>query len=334
MDRMDRKRFMAVLSDCLKKHRGAIAAFIITAAICYVIFLLYSMPMEPFYYSLVVVMVVGLFFFGASLIRNIKRAKERDQLKKGFVLGDELPSIHSLSEADYQEVVLALKKEIIEVQDEFERDRHRTDEYLTTWVHQIKTPIAVLKMMMAEEDTDEHRAISSELFRIEQYVDMALQYIRLECDDNDLLIREYSLDEMIRATIRKFAPQFIMKKLAINYEGTKKMIVTDRKWFTCILDQLVSNAIKYTPSGSISIYVREDASLCIEDTGIGIALEDIPRIFQKGYTGVNGRLEERASGLGLYLAQKTADKLNLNISVESVPGEGSRFVIRNGEKTS
>ena len=174
--------------------------------------------------------------------------------------------------------------------------------------------------------------MGAELFRMEQYVDMVLQYLRLSSGENDLVIREYRLDELIREAVRKYAAQFVLKKLRLTYIPTEISVVTDRKWFGCILEQLLSNAIKYTPAGgSIDICVEEDA-LHISDTGIGIAPEDLPRIFEKGYTGENGRLERTSSGLGLYLAGKAADMLHIPIRVESTVGRGTAFTLHLRQK--
>ena len=175
-------------------------------------------------------------------------------------------------------------------------------------------------------DSPENRLLLAELLRIEQYADMALQYIRLSGETNDLVLREYSLDELIRESVRKFAPLFLEKKLRLDFAPTEKTLITDKKWFGCILDQLISNAVKYTPSGTVSIGIG-DGFLCISDTGIGIAPEDMPRIFERGYTGLNGRVGQKSSGLGLYLAKKAADMLALPLKAESETGEGSRFML-------
>ena len=219
----------------------------------------------------------------------------------------------------------ALTDEINRLQTEFSAKKQADDDYYTAWVHQIKTPIAAMKLMLSE-DTEEHKALSAELFRVEQYVGMVLDYIRLESDSNDLVIREYPLDELIREPLRKFAPQFIRRRLKLTYEPTDKTVVTDKKWFIFILEQLISNAVKYTPEGEIKISV-EDNIVKISDTGIGIAPEDIPRIFEKGYTGKNGRLGEKSSGLGLFLTKKAADLLAVQISVKSSVGSGSEFSV-------
>ena len=184
--------------------------------------------------------------------------------------------------------------------------------------------------LLLSQNAEENKELSAELFRIEQYVEMVLSYIRLKSDSNDLVIKEYSLDELIRETIRKFAPQFIAKRL--NYEPTNKTAVTDKKWLMFIFEQLISNAVKYTPEGEITISV-EGNTVKISDTGIGIAPEDIPIIFEKGYTGANGRLGQKSSGLGLFLSKKAASLISADISVQSIPGSGTEFsVILPGQK--
>lgn len=235
-------------------------------------------------------------------------------------------------EEDYQEMIKILGKKVDELNNEFENERQDMLDYYTIWVHKIKTPIAVMRFMIGNEDTEENRALSAELFRIEQYVEMVLQYIRLGSETNDLVISEYKLDDLIRDSIRKYAQQFIYRKIKLCYEPTNIKVVTDRKWFSCILEQILSNAIKYTPQGMVTIGVNEDGVLRIADTGIGIAAEDLPRIFEKGYTGINGRLGQKSSGLGLYLCKKAADKLAITIEVESEPGNGSVFVLKFRQK--
>ena len=205
------------------------------------------------------------------------------------------------------------------------RERLRLREAILTGVHQIKTPMAVMKLYLGAE-SPEHRAMGAELFRMEQYVDMVLQYLRLDGGENDLVITRCDLDELIREAVRRYGPQFVLRKLSLHYEPTERTVVTDRKWFVCILEQLLSNAIKYTPEGCITIRLEGDC-LRISDTGIGIAPEDLPRIFEKGYTGENGRLERTSSGLGLYLAGKAAALLHIPITVDSRPGQGTTFTL-------
>lgn len=208
-----------------------------------------------------------------------------------------------------------------------EKWRQDNSDYYTTWVHQIKTPIAAMKLMLQQEDSEESLNLQSELFKIEEYVNMALVYVRLDDDSSDFVIKQYNLDEIIRKTIRKYASQFILKNISLRYDGTDKRVITDEKWLAMLLDQIISNSIKYTPSGMVEIVVLGD-SIFIKDTGIGIASEDIPRIFDKGYTGYNGRNSNKSTGLGLYLAKNIAEKIGCKIEVKSQIGDGSVFEIQ------
>ena len=228
-------------------------------------------------------------------------------------------------EEDYQKMITALGGRIETLTLETDAARQDMLDYYTAWVHQIKTPIAVMRLKLAD-DTPEHHALNLELSRIEQYVDMVLQYIRIGSGTNDLVIREYELDELIRETVRKLAPQFVENRIGLQFEPTGERIVTDQKWFSCILEQLLTNAVKYTPAGTVTIRM-EDGLLTIADTGIGIAPEDLPRIFEKGYTGANGRIGQKSSGLGLYLAKKAADLLSVRIDARSIVGKGSSFTL-------
>lgn len=323
---------MKVFKDVLKKNRLALILFFIFAAVSLTVFLLYDIILEPFIYSAVIALFFLCVFILADFLKESKMRREREHSLQSILFDwKDLPEPQSLSEQDYQEMIALLGGKIDELTENFTENEQDRIDYYTSWVHQIKTPIAVMKFKLSD-DTPENRALSAELFRIEQYVEMVLQYIRLDSDSNDLVIREYSLDEIIRESLHKFAPQFIEKKLRLEYSPAVRTVVTDRKWFSCILDQLLSNAVKYTPSGTVSVSAQDDI-LTVSDTGIGIAAEDLPRIFEKGYTGCNGRTGRKSSGLGLYLAKKAADMLALDITAKSVVGEGSTFSIKAaGEK--
>ena len=165
------------------------------------------------------------------------------------------------------------------------------------------------------------------LFKIEQYVEMVLSYIRLDNSENDFVIKEYNLDDIVRQAIRKYAPLFIRKKISLDFQNTNYKVLTDEKWLVFVIEQLLSNAIKYTNKGKISIYPLENKKMVIEDNGIGISPEDIPRIFDKGFTGYNGRADKKATGLGLYLCKNILDKLSHKISIESEIGVGTKVIL-------
>ena len=207
------------------------------------------------------------------------------------------------------------------------RQQSEMKDYYAKWVHQIKTPIAAMRMILQEEDTQTNLDLRAELFRVEQYVEMVLSYIRLESSESDFVFRTCRLDDVIRQAIHKYASQFIRKKLRLVYEPTDVEVLTDEKWLLFILEQLLSNAVKYTQTGTITIEVSDDKRLMVRDTGIGIAAEDLPRIFEKGFTGYNGRNDKKATGLGLNLCRKTADKLGIRIAAESEAGKGSCFTL-------
>ncbi len=228
----------------------------------------------------------------------------------------------------YREMVRQLLLEQRRWQD-IMRIRHQdTVDYYTTWVHQIKTPIAAMGLVLQQEDTEDSRRLSEELQRIEQYVDMVLTYLRLGSRETDYVFAQVDLDKLLRGCIRKYAGQFIRRHLALDYQNINCQVLTDEKWLAFVVEQVLSNALKYTREGSVSIYLESPCTLCIRDTGIGIAPEDLPRIFEKGYTGYNGRSEKKATGLGLYLCRQICDRLKSTIAAESVPGEGT--VIRIG----
>lgn len=219
-------------------------------------------------------------------------------------------------------------KRILEISETSRQtERKESLDYYTTWVHQIKTPISTMKMILESEDTDEHRELLAELFRIEQYVEMVLSYLRLGSEHSDYVFKECDLDKIIKQAIHRYAPQFVRRKIRLDYKPTTVKVLTDEKWLLFIIEQILSNSIKYTPQGYVSITVTPYKILKIADTGIGIAAEDVPRIFEKGFTGYNGRSDKKSTGLGLYLCKKAADRLSYKISVESTPGVGTTISI-------
>lgn len=315
-----------IVKEVLRKNRGALLIFLGMTAVGAAVFALYGVRPEPLVYAAVLALFLLAGMLLVDTLREKRRSAERARAMTA-ILSEwrTLPEAGSLAEEDYQKMIDVLGQRLEDQRTEADAERQDMLDYYTAWVHQIKTPIAVMRLRLSG-DMPEHHALSVELSRIEQYVDMALQYIRIGSETNDLVIREVSLDELIREAVRRQAPQFVEKRLRLCYEPTGATVVTDGKWFSCILDQLLSNAVKYTPSGTVTISWR-DGRLTVADTGIGIAPEDLPRIFEKGYTGQNGRLGQKSSGLGLYLAKRAADLLSIPLSAESTVGVGSAFTL-------
>ena len=192
------------------------------------------------------------------------------------------------------------------------------------WAHQIKTPISAARLLLQNEATALSRALYSELMRISQYVDMAMTYGRLDSETTDYVFRTLPLDGLIKGVLRSFSHEFIARRLALDYSGAEGTVVTDEKWFSFVVGQIISNALKYTRTGGIKIFMR-GSTLCIADTGIGIDSADLPRIFEKGYTGINGRREGSSTGIGLYLCRRVCDNLGIGISAVSEPERGTEI---------
>lgn len=326
---------MKFFRNFLRDRVYAIIWGITAIIVCGVVFWLYGIQSEALLYSVLLCTVMGLAVLTVEYIHELRRHLARlRSIRTASYEHNDLRDEYGVAASDYADLVQALWERIEKLEEQQFTERRETKDYYTTWVHQIKTPLSVMQMLVKSEDSEQNRALAAELFRTEQYVDMALGYIRLGTDASDLAVRECDLDELIRASVRRFAPQFIAKKLTFSYEPNKVKVVTDDKWFTFLLEQLLSNAIKYTYEGGVTITLTDDAKVIVRDTGIGIAPEDVPRIFEKGFTGFNGRLtgEEdgnggRATGLGLYLCRKIAHKLNVGLSVESEIGKGSAFTV-------
>ena len=203
------------------------------------------------------------------------------------------------------------------------------EDFFALWAHQIKTPIAALTVLLQEEDLD-IAASRQELLKIEGYVEMALGYTRYENMGNDLVLESQPLDQLVKNVVKKYSTMFIYKHLSVRLDHLEYHVLTDEKWFSFVLEQILSNALKYTMQGGIHIYGEEDSDgLCviIEDTGIGIRKEDLPRVFEKGFTGYNGRVDQKASGLGLYLCKGICTKLGHRLSIESELEKGTRVMI-------
>ena len=317
---------MKTVKEALRKNRNALLVFAVTAAVHLAVFRLYDIWEEPLFYAAALSFTALIVLLAADLVGVRRSAAARRRVLSSIETEwRSLPEPESLAESDYGRMIALLGEAVERLTVKAGEERQETLDYYTAWVHQIKTPIAVMKLKLSP-DLPEHRALLAELGRVEQYAEMALQFIRLSGSVNDLVIREYPLDGAIKGSIRKFSVQFVEKRLTLRYVPTKETAVTDGKWLSVILDQLISNAVKYTPAGEVSVSVQNGV-ITVADTGVGIAPEDLPRIFEKGYTGLNGRTGQASSGLGLYLAKKAADLICASLRVESEPGKGSAFTL-------
>ena len=254
-----------------------------------------------------------------------RRSRRRlDQLHlRTELLPRELPEPLDGLGRDYDAIIRALTQENERLKTESIRQQEEQKEYYTLWVHQIKTPISAMRLLLDKDNEEDARLLKQELFKVDQYADLALKFVKLGDIANDLIIERCDLGEIARAAVKKYSLLFIYSKLTAKIEPLQKDIPCDRMWLEFILCQLLSNSIKYTHSGGVRIYMEQNA-LVVEDTGIGIRKEDLPRIFDKGYTGYNGRMDTRASGIGLYLVKRAATALGIRVQVVSELGKGTR----------
>ena len=205
-------------------------------------------------------------------------------------------------------------------------------DYYTLWAHQIKTPIAASSLLVGEiEDKKVKNQLEQELFKIESYVNIVLQYLRLESFHEDLVLKKENAEDLVKEIVKKYAIFFIQKGLSLSLHDLDRTIITDKKWFVVILEQVLLNSLKYTSQGGIEIYFQED-TLYIKDSGLGIQDADLLRVFERGFSGYNGRLTQQSSGLGLYLSKKIADELGHQISIASQVGQGTTVMISFSEK--
>lgn len=310
----------------LRERRRVALAFVLFSLIFLFTFWLYHLPLGAVVYPALLCGLAGLCF----LAQDYRAACQRHRLlallaatPSSALLGD-LPMPSTQLEADYQQLAALLRREYEELSSASCARYADMVDYYTVWAHQIKTPIASMRLHLQAEDTPLSRQLTADLFRIEQYVEMVLMFLRLDSDSTDYLFQSCDLDKLVRACVKKFAGEFIRRKIRLDYQPLAASAVTDEKWLAFVVEQVLSNALKYThEGGGISITLEAPLTLCIRDTGIGIAPEDLPRIFDKGYTGWNGRADKQASGIGLYLCRRVCDALGHTIAAASEPGAGT-----------
>lgn len=290
--------------------------------------LLMNVPAKALLYPVLLCLFLGLLVLVTDCAIAKSRKNERANLDKiTLSVIDSMPEAHGEEVRDYQNAIRRLGNEYRNYVSESERKYENMMDYYTVWAHQIKTPISSMKLAFQGEDSTLSRRLSVDLFRIEQYVDMVLVYLRLDSEYTDYVFKECNMDEVIKNSVKKFASEFIGRKLSLEYEPEDVTVVSDSKWLGFVIGQIISNSLKYTETGGIKIYFKEPKMLVIEDTGIGIAEEDLPRIFEKGYTGYNGRTDGSASGIGLYLCRRICGNLRIGIQAESEVGKGTRIIL-------
>lgn len=294
------------------------------------VFFLYNVSTEPVVYASVLCAIVAVVLLIIDFLSLYRKHKLLQDLKHNIAFKfDNLPQPKDIIERDYYDLLTIIYKQNLGITHNAEVNQSNLIDYYTLWAHQIKTPISAIHLILQTEDNELSSELSMELFKIEQYVEFVLQYLRLESMSSDLVLKSQSLDNIVKQAVRKYARMFIRKRIKMDFKDLNCEVLTDEKWLLFAIEQLLSNALKYTREGTISIYM-DDASektLVIEDTGIGIKEEDLARIFERGFTGYNGRWDKRSTGLGLYLCKQILNKLSHGISIESRVDEGTKVKI-------
>lgn len=347
MDHEKGNTLKVYIKQYLNRYKGCFA--LVAGIMIFYIFTLYlcgvsAADIRYFAGLEIVFLVVSAVFCGIRYwyrLRTVKR-QIRDYMQGMQTLSDTEDALEEV----YMDALEQLQNKRQEEKGAYRNQQREMEEYYALWVHQIKTPISAMRLLLQREeqkqtDPDETAGMEKsvlydmqqELFWINQYINMALQYQRMNSGMNDLVLEMVSADQVVRTAIRRFAPIMIRKKIAIHYEECREMVLSDEKWLGFVVEQILSNAIKYSGENrAVTIQINRNEAdntceLVISDQGIGIRKEDLPRIFEKGYTGYNGRADKTSTGIGLYLCREITKKLGHGIMITSEIGKGTDVTI-------
>lgn len=319
---------MKLLWAFCRQMAGGICYLLFCAVLALFIFALCDLPLKPVAYVLGLWAFFGVIFLGCKFSGFWKRHRDlRGILGEISDSLEHLPTAAKPLEEDYQALLQALFSAKAALEQTNNQRYEDLLDYYTLWVHQVKTPLSAMQLILQEEDTPEFLELRSELFKIQQYIEMVLCYLRLDSRSTDFVFHRCEVDDIIREAVRTYAGQLVRRKVKLDYEPVHMTVLTDGKWLEFVIEQLISNALKYAPSGIITIRAEAGMALVISDNGIGIAPEDLPRIFEHGFTGFNGRSGKRSTGLGLYLCKRIMERLGHTMEISSTPGQGTRIVL-------
>lgn len=275
-------------------------------------------PASLLYIDFVTTLIIAGYFFA-----DFRRKKAFIKAAKTYELGGP-PRGHAIKhtheEKRYLEIITEHYQSYLEELRLTNEEKKEWMEYMTSWFHEIKTPIAVSRMLF--ETGEGSASLEEEMDRIEHFVEQALYFSRLNDFNNDYLIQEAEISKVVKDTLKAHSKTIFAKKIRLEVHFENLEALTDKKALLFLFNQLLGNALKYTPPGgelAVSVLSKERL-IAIRDNGIGILPEDLPRIFEKGFTGKNGRELYSSTGMGLYLAKKIADKLGHTVAVQSERG--------------
>ena len=325
-----------MLKGYMRDRAAMFGCLLICYGTLFLIGYLYDIPFEKTRY---IAEFSGAGVFLCLLVDILKYAERWKELKRCIATSDTYPgmfyTVPGDLEALYRSMIAKMRQEKEELIFEDQKRYTEMMDYYGMWAHQIKTPIAAMRILvqsgMDREENEENqklfRQLQMELFKTEQYVEMVLFYLKIGDIAKDMVLERCDLGKVVRQAVKKYSRLFILQKLSLEMGEIAEIVLTDEKWLSFVVEQILSNALKYTKSGSVSIYLEQEGVLVIKDTGIGISAEDLPRIMEKGYTGYNGRIDKRSTGIGLYLCKKVMDKLHHQLRIDSEDGKGTKVVL-------
>lgn len=291
----------------------------------YVFLLIFSKNLGIDYKYLLYICLISCFIFLTYMVLSYNNYKNTKEKLLDWINDPSKNPPEFIKNSEVYDLLHKEFSEKVELSNDYSKKIEDFKDYMTMWTHQIKTPLFSLNLILDDYPIDIHQA-KAEIFEIEEYMQTLLSYFRLESKTTDYVFENLSLDEIIRTSIKKYSKVFILRKNKINFKETNVKITTDKKWFGFLLDQIFSNANKYTKNGEISIFLKE-SELVIKDTGIGIRKEDLKRVFEKSYTGYNGRIYQKSTGLGLNMVKTICEKLTIDVYIKSEVNIGTEVIL-------
>lgn len=321
-----KEKYNILISYC-KDRINHLLIYSIFIFVFFIVFYLYNLPLETILYATLICLVIGIILIIYDYYKYYSKHNKFIDINNNIsVTMRNLPEPKTLEDHDYQSLIHTLYRDKIALISHADKKHTDLIEYYTLWTHQIKTPLSAIDFLLQSKDEDIYEDIELQVFEIEKYVDMALEYLRIDNMSQDLKPGEYSIQKIIKDAVKSYSKFFIYNDTKLELDKSDRTIITDEKWLLFVLKQILSNSLKYTDGGKISIYL-EETTLIIEDTGIGISKEDIPRLFERGFTGYNGRMNKKSTGLGLYLSKRILDNLGHKIIISSQIEIGTKVKI-------
>ena len=251
-----------------------------------------------------------------------------EKLEDKYLIVEMLKKPDNIEEKMLARMMQESNKSMIENINKYKHVQEEYKEYIELWIHEIKLPIATARMIVENNKNEVTSSIDEEINEIEGYIEQALYYARSEIANKDYYIKKYNLKDIINKTIKQDKKSLINNKIKIEVSDLEKIVYTDVKWIEFILNQIIQNSIKYKNENDPKIIFKakeekENITLSIIDNGIGIKETEVSKVFDKGFTGTNGRIGKKSTGIGLYLCKKLCTKLGMGIEITSIEGEGT-----------